>query len=85
MTYGVELKRSARKTFLSLPRDVQRRVAVVIDGLAANPRPPGVRKLTGSDVLYRTRIGDYRVVYEIYDDRLLVMVIKLGHRREIYR
>lgn len=85
MTYRVQLKRSARKTFLSLPRDVQHRVAAVIDGLAANPRPPGVRKLTGSDVLYRIRVGDYRVVYEIHDDRLLVMVIKLGHRREIYR
>ncbi|MCU0836627.1 MAG: type II toxin-antitoxin system RelE/ParE family toxin [Chromatiaceae bacterium] len=85
MTYRIEVTRSARKILLSLPRDVQKRLAAAIDGLASDPRPAGCRKLTGSDALYRIRVGDYRVVYEPHDDRLLVMVIKLGHRREIYR
>jgi mRNA interferase RelE/StbE len=85
MTYRVEIKRSARKTFLALPKSIQTRMGAAINGLAADPRPPRSRKLTGSSILYRIRIGDYRVVYEIHDDRLVVVVIRLGHRREIYR
>jgi mRNA interferase RelE/StbE len=85
MTYRIEIKRSARKSFLGLPKSIQMRMGAAINELAANPRPPGSRKLTGSSVLYRVRIGDYRVVYEIHDDRLVVVVIRLGHRREIYR
>lgn len=61
------------------------RIAATIDALAGDPRPSGCRKLAGTDRLYRVRVGDYRVVYEIHDDRLLVLVIKLGHRREVYR
>lgn len=85
MTYVIEIKRSARKSLLALPRDVQQRIRTAIDGLATEPRPPGGRKLTGSESMYRRRVGDYRIVYEIRDDRLLVMVIKVGHRREVYR
>ena len=85
MSYRIEIKRSARKALLALPAYMQRRVGDAIDGLASEPRPPGVRKLIGSDTLYRVRVGDYRVVYEIHDDRLVIVVVKLGHRREVYR
>jgi len=53
--------------------------------LGENPRPPGCVKLAGPDALYRIRIGDYRIVYQIRDAELLVVVVAIGHRREIYR
>jgi mRNA interferase RelE/StbE len=85
VTYQVEIKRPARKRLASLAAPVAARIAGAIDALAFDPRPAGCRKLVGTERLYRVRVGDYRVVYEVYDDRLLVLVIKLGHRREIYR
>ncbi|PYM57636.1 MAG: hypothetical protein DMD79_20035 [Candidatus Rokuibacteriota bacterium] len=54
-----------------------------IDGLARDPRPSGVEKLAGSERLYRVRSGDYRIVYEIQDERVLVLVVRIGHRREV--
>ena len=54
-------------------------------GLEADPRPPGSLKLQGSEALYRIRIGDYRVVYEIHEAVLVVLVVRIAHRREIYR
>ncbi|MBI4859577.1 MAG: type II toxin-antitoxin system RelE/ParE family toxin [Candidatus Riflebacteria bacterium] len=56
-----------------------------IDGLSQNPRPPGVKKLAGEEHLCRIRVGDHRVVHEIQDDRLLVLVVRIGHRRDVYR
>jgi mRNA interferase RelE/StbE len=85
MTYRIEIKRTARKALLALPHDVQRRLSESIDALASDPHGTSTRKLTGSDTLYRVRIGDYRVVYEVQDDRLLIHVVKVGHRRDIYR
>jgi mRNA interferase RelE/StbE len=85
MTYRIEFAPSAAREFERLPRDVQARIARKIDGLAANPRPPGVKKLQGPIDRYRIRIGDYRVVYDIYDRILRVLVLKVGHRRDIYR
>lgn len=64
---------------------VAQRLPEAIDALAIDPRPPDRRKLIGSALLYRIRVADYRIAYEIHDDRLLVLVIKLGHRREVYR
>jgi mRNA interferase RelE/StbE len=80
--YTVEIKASAVKALEELPRTDQRRVAARIDALAANPRPPGVEKLEGAEDLYRVRAGDYRIIYRIEDRRLLVLVIRIGHRRE---
>ncbi len=73
------------QALLVLPRDMQGRIGATIDRLASNPRGSGTRKISGSDILYRLRVGDYRVVYEIRDDRLLIHIIKVGHRRNIYR
>ena len=56
-----------------------------ITGLAQNPRPPGSLKMHGGDDLYRIRVGDYRIIYEIRDAILLVVVVKIGDRRDIYR
>ncbi|MCZ7631356.1 MAG: type II toxin-antitoxin system RelE/ParE family toxin [Microthrixaceae bacterium] len=58
---------------------------MAIDLLADEPRPPGCTKLTGEDAVYRVRIGDYRILYEVIDDRLLIHVVRIGHRRDVYR
>lgn len=83
--YTVELRPSARRELLKLPRPDQRRLIRAMDALADNPRPRGIKKLAGPDDLYRIRVGDYRVVYTIQDDRLIVLVVRIGHRKDVYR
>jgi mRNA interferase RelE/StbE len=83
--YTVQIKRSALKGLQGLPRHLQAQLRKQIDSLAENPRPSRVIKLAGDENLYRVRVGDYRVIYQIQDKALLVLVIKIGHRREVYR
>ena len=83
--YRVEFGRRAGRDFRRLSTDIQRRIDSAIQGLANDPRPPGCKKLAGEDSLWRIRVGDYRIVYQVQDDALLVIVLKVGHRREIYR
>jgi mRNA interferase RelE/StbE len=83
--YKITVQPRARKAYLGLDRSVQKRVSAVIDTLAADPRPPGVKALTGMTGVLRVRVGDYRILYEVHDDRLAVLVIDIGHRRQIYR
>jgi mRNA interferase RelE/StbE len=83
--YRVEVARRALKAIAALPRKDQLRVRAAIDLLADNPRPPGCVALAGEPHAYRVRTGDYRIVYEVVDDRLLVQVVRAGHRRDIYR
>lgn len=86
MTYRIELKPSAVRDLKKLPRSVQLRVSSMIDALAADPRPPGTEKLAGGrKELYRARVGDYRILYEVRGKVLLVLVIRIRHRREVYR
>jgi mRNA interferase RelE/StbE len=85
MAYRIELKPSAAKALSNLPKPVQKRVAAKIDALAVTPRPPGVTQLSGSERLYRVRSGEYRIIYQIRDEVLLILVIRIGHRREVYR
>ena len=85
MSYRVEFSRGASKQFRKLPLYIQERVQAKIDELAIEPRPNRVKKLQGDDNLYRIRVGDYRVVYEIEDDILLIIVIRVKHRSEVYR
>jgi mRNA interferase RelE/StbE len=85
VTYAVELRPSARRELLKLPRQDQIRLIRAMDVLANQPRPKGVKKLTGVENLYRIRVGDYRVVYQIQDDRLIVLVVWIGHRKDVYR
>jgi mRNA interferase RelE/StbE len=85
MAYRVELKPSAQVALAKMPQPHRRRIAKRIDRLAENPRPRGVEKLAGVESLYRIRIGDYRVVYQIHDDVLLVLVVRIGGRGDVYR
>lgn len=85
MRYTITFKSAAQRALSKLPNDAAERIARAIDGLEFEPRPKGCEKLKGADNLWRIRVGDYRVVYTIEDARLIVLVVKIGHRREIYR
>ncbi|MGE3954247.1 MAG: type II toxin-antitoxin system RelE/ParE family toxin [Parachlamydiales bacterium] len=84
MTYRIEFEKRAAKAFEQLPASRQRLIEKKIDSLAHQPRPNGSKKLSGGDGIYRIRCGDYRILYQVQDHRLLVLVVKLGHRREVY-
>jgi mRNA interferase RelE/StbE len=81
----VELTARAVDEPAKLPRKDLARIARRIDGLADDPRPPGSRKLEGADDLYRARSGDHRIVYPIQDEILVVVVVRVGNRRDVYR
>ena len=84
MTYEVSFHKAAAKEFAQLERSVQKRVAKAIDALRGDPYPQNAETLKGSASARRIRVGSYRVVYEVYVDRVLVFVVAVGHRREIY-
>jgi mRNA interferase RelE/StbE len=84
MSYSIFIEKSAQKSLSRIVPPFQDRIIRAIHGLATAPRPTGVKKLSGRDA-WRIRIGDYRVVYEIHDDRLVVLVVAMGHRWGIYR
>jgi mRNA interferase RelE/StbE len=83
--YRILLERGAERDLRRLSAEMHDRVIAAIRGLAANPRPPGCRKLRGGQNDWRIRVGDYRVVYEIADDIRVVRVNRVRHRREVYR
>ena len=85
MGYSITFAAAAKRQLDKLPKPAQRQLGAVIAQLADNPRPAGVVKLSGEDGLYRVHGGDYRAIYRIEDARLLVLVVKVGHRRDIYR
>lgn len=85
MTYKVEVSEAAAKTIQKLPQDEIIRIGQKINKLAENPRPAGVEKLSGKEHIYRIRSGDYRIIYHIQDKILHILVLKVGHRREVYR
>lgn len=85
MTYRIELSRSASKALVALPVSDQRRLERAIDALARNPRPRGAKKLAGGAGELRVRVGAYRILYEVYDDVLRVLVLAIGPRKDIYR
>ena len=84
MRYQVILPKSIQKELDRLPDDIASRILARLVGLETNPRPADVKKLKGRDA-WRIRVGDYRVIYEIHDRALQIIVIAIGHRREIYR
>jgi len=85
MPYTVEILRRAEKALRGLTdRKLYHRLRKAIDSLGQEPRPQGCTKLSGTKNIYRVRVGDHRIVYQVVDDRLLVLVIDLGHRRDIY-
>jgi len=85
MAYEVVILQSARKDLLALDKPIRERVGQVIGKLGADPRPAGAVTVIGQPGALRVRAGDYRVVYQVDDDRLVVEVLKIGHRSKIYR
>ncbi len=84
MTYEVALRRNAQRSLDRLPKRDFDAVLVAIKGLANSPRPKGVEKIKSAG-LWRIRQGDYRIVYDIDDSKKIVTILRIGHRREIYR
>jgi mRNA interferase RelE/StbE len=83
--YSVEFLPSAARQLAKLDRSVQRRIARVINRLALDPRGRGIVKLQGAEDVWRIRVGDYRMLYQIADDRLVILVVAIGHRATVYR
>ena len=81
--YKIEIKKSAAKEIEKLPKTVLNRVLDKIQSLAAEPRPNGCKKLS-ADEKYRIRVGVYRILYSIEDDRLVIFIVKVGHRKKVY-
>jgi mRNA interferase RelE/StbE len=85
LAYRIELSPRAQRDLKALDGSVRRRIKQRIDTLAQNPYPSGIKKLEGEDELYRLRVGDYRILYQIKGKILLVLIVGIGHRRDIYR
>jgi mRNA interferase RelE/StbE len=84
--YRIRIAPSAAKQFDSLPKKERTYIGATIDALADDPRPVGCSKIKAAgDNVYRVRRGDYRVLYAVYDDYVLVQVLKVGNRRDVYR
>ena len=81
----IEFARSATKDLRAIDRQWTARILDAIEALAKDPRPVGCKKLVGSEHTYRIRVGDYRVVYDIHDGDLVVFVVRVRHRRDVYR
>lgn len=84
MTYTVEFTTAAARQARKLPRPARDRVLDAVATLAEDPRPAGSKKLTGERTAWRIRVGDYRVIYDVLDDELVVTVVRAAHRREVY-
>ena len=85
MPYSIRFTPRAQRDFLTLDRTVQQRLQRHIDCLGENPFPPGAKKLHAKEPYYRIRVGDYRVLYQVEAYQLVIIVVKIGHRREVYR
>ncbi|HKS16643.1 MAG TPA: type II toxin-antitoxin system RelE/ParE family toxin [Planctomycetota bacterium] len=85
MAYTVQINPGARRALKRLDVPIQRKIGAAIDGLAVNPRPSGVKKLATPEDLWRIRVGDYRVIYQIFDKVLVVVIVTVGHRGNVYR
>jgi mRNA interferase RelE/StbE len=82
--YSVQFARSARKELQALPARIQDRLLEAIEALAEEPRPRGCKKLKGTAATYRIRVGDYRVVYDVDGDKILVLIVRVRHRKDAY-
>jgi len=85
MSYEITYARSALKALRKFDGEIARRLLRAIDALADDPRPAGCLQLSGGDGELRIRVGDYRVVYDVVDSELVILVLRLGHRRGVYR
>ena len=85
MKYKIFVKQSVTKKLLKLPNPISQKLSERINSLSENPRPFDCKKLKGLNNKYRIRISNYRFIYSIYDNKLVVEIIKIGHRKDIYK
>jgi len=85
MRYTIEFTASALGELRGLERHIQRRISAQIEELRDDPFPAGVRKFQGEAAHWRIRIGDYRVIYRVEKQRVVIVIVRVGHRREVYR
>ena len=83
--YEIEFTKEAEKNLKKLPSQIQSRISKAIEGLKTNSRPSGCKKLTAHQRTYRIRIGDYRVIYDIYDNEIKIVVLNAEKREDVYR
>jgi mRNA interferase RelE/StbE len=83
-SYSIAWKRSAAQELKKLPREVVGRIVKAVEQLSTEPYPSGVRKLLGAEHSYRIRVGDYRIIYSVMASALVIEIIRVGHRRDIY-
>jgi mRNA interferase RelE/StbE len=83
-SYNIEWKQSAAQELRKLPREAVLRILQAVEQLATEPYPHGVRKLVGAQHTYRIRVGDYRVVYNVVSSTLIIQIVRVGHRRDVY-
>jgi mRNA interferase RelE/StbE len=83
--FGVEFKPSADRALQRLPVDAQKRIVIAAEGLADDPYPHGAKQLSGMIGIWRIRVGRHRIVYEVHRDRKVVMVLRVAHRKDVYR
>jgi mRNA interferase RelE/StbE len=85
LVYSVHLAPAAERQLKTLAKPAQQRIVRRLRKLEDNPRPHGIEKVTGSEDFYRIREGDYRIIYTIKDQDLIILVVKIGHRKDVYR
>ena len=85
MTFRIELTKTAIKALKAIPRKDQKRIAKKIESLAESPPDPAKTKMKGNNPFHRVRVGDYGITYEIQNDMLLILILKIGHHKEVYR
>ena len=85
MSHRVDIESAARRQMRNLPKVIMPRIDAAIRQLAEEPRPQGCIQMAGYADTYRIRVGDYRILYRILDEVLVVLVVRIGHRREVYR
>lgn len=83
--YKVELARDSEKFIRKQNKSLQKKLVAVLRKLAENPYPPSAKKLKGLNELYRVRVGNYRIVYHVQNKRLVVLVLRIAHRKDIYK
>lgn len=85
VSYSIEWKSSAKKELRQLPKKAINNIITAVEKLPNNPHPTGSRKIIGTEHTYRQRMGDYRVVYSIENNRLVIEIVRVGHRKDVYK
>lgn len=83
--FRIDLTGTAKRQLRRIDIQHQRRLATAIDALATDPFPPGVKRLISSNALWRIRVGDYRVIYEVHQAEIRLLVVRIAHRKDVYR